>query len=263
MYAMNREYSAAYGRFLTPDPYMASGGVADPGSWNRYAYTQGDPVNYTDPSGLYLSVAGLPPATPLVAINTSEIGVARLLGLAESEHYELFLARQVGGRGQKADGDGTPLGYAGALDRLKKENCYSFFGFSSAKAAATAFGAVDFRRTAGGMMVIQQTPSGDLEIQNRSPAVAQTVDKNIVEVNYDYNWVDFSRVPAFNSSTGKNETFDFFSAANDSLNTTMNTPQLAALILLHEFRHTVNGGDQPQEKDFKAFNSEIYDRCLR
>ncbi|MCX6622794.1 MAG: hypothetical protein NTY38_17355, partial [Acidobacteria bacterium] len=51
MYAMHREYSAAYGRFLTPDPYQASGGPADPGSWNRYSYVQGDPVNYGDPGG--------------------------------------------------------------------------------------------------------------------------------------------------------------------------------------------------------------------
>ncbi|MCC7496338.1 MAG: hypothetical protein IT160_02095 [Bryobacterales bacterium] len=56
MYAMNREYSAAYGRFLTPDRYMASSGVADPGSWNRYAYVQGDPVNYTDQQGLRLGL---------------------------------------------------------------------------------------------------------------------------------------------------------------------------------------------------------------
>ncbi|MCX6620682.1 MAG: polymorphic toxin type 44 domain-containing protein, partial [Acidobacteria bacterium] len=52
MYAMHREYSAVYGRFLTPDPYRASGGAADPGSWNRYGYTRGDPVNLSDPTGL-------------------------------------------------------------------------------------------------------------------------------------------------------------------------------------------------------------------
>jgi len=49
-YANQRYYSAAAGRFLTPDPYMASGGPADPGSWNRYAYTRGDPVNQGRPS---------------------------------------------------------------------------------------------------------------------------------------------------------------------------------------------------------------------
>ena len=36
---------------MTPDPYAASGGPSDPGSWNRYAYTRGDPVNRYDPEG--------------------------------------------------------------------------------------------------------------------------------------------------------------------------------------------------------------------
>jgi RHS repeat-associated protein len=51
-YAQNRYHSAGDGRFLTADPYQASAGVGDPGSWNRYAYVQGDPVNGFDPSGL-------------------------------------------------------------------------------------------------------------------------------------------------------------------------------------------------------------------
>jgi len=33
---------------MTPDPYKASGGPADPGNWNRYAYVGGDPINYLD-----------------------------------------------------------------------------------------------------------------------------------------------------------------------------------------------------------------------
>jgi hypothetical protein len=32
---------------------MASGGPTDPGSWNRYSYTRGDPANRYDPSGSY------------------------------------------------------------------------------------------------------------------------------------------------------------------------------------------------------------------
>ena len=51
-YARNRYYTRTWGRFLSPDPYVASGGPADPGSWNRYAYVQGDPVNFNDPGGL-------------------------------------------------------------------------------------------------------------------------------------------------------------------------------------------------------------------
>ncbi len=56
-YANNRYYSNAYGRFMTPDPYQGtSGGPGDPDnpqSWNRYAYTVGDPVNWIDPQGLW------------------------------------------------------------------------------------------------------------------------------------------------------------------------------------------------------------------
>ena len=55
-YAGQRYYSNVTGRFFSPDP----GGIAtadpmDPGSWNRYAYVQGDPVNHQDRSGLFLS----------------------------------------------------------------------------------------------------------------------------------------------------------------------------------------------------------------
>ncbi len=51
-YANQRYFASATGRFLSSDPYQASGGAGDPGSWNRNAYVLGDPVNYLDPKGL-------------------------------------------------------------------------------------------------------------------------------------------------------------------------------------------------------------------
>jgi len=51
-----RHYSGTIGndlgtpRFLTPDPIF--GDLADPLSWNRYAYCRGNPVNRVDPNGL-------------------------------------------------------------------------------------------------------------------------------------------------------------------------------------------------------------------
>ena len=51
-YADQRFYANSQGRFLTPDPFAASGGASSPASWNRYAYVEGDPVNYRDPAGL-------------------------------------------------------------------------------------------------------------------------------------------------------------------------------------------------------------------
>jgi RHS repeat-associated protein len=49
-YAENRYHQPGMGRFATVDRGPAH--TADPGSWNRYAYGGGDPVNHNDPSGL-------------------------------------------------------------------------------------------------------------------------------------------------------------------------------------------------------------------
>jgi RHS repeat-associated protein len=46
------------GRFLSSDPYEASGGASEPGSWNRYPYVGGDPVNFRDKKGLFSRWAG-------------------------------------------------------------------------------------------------------------------------------------------------------------------------------------------------------------
>lgn len=47
-----RYYASMYGRFNTVDPMAASANASNPGSWNRYNYTLGDPVNHHDPRGL-------------------------------------------------------------------------------------------------------------------------------------------------------------------------------------------------------------------
>jgi RHS repeat-associated protein len=50
-YAENRQYAQMMGRFMRVDPI--GGAAGNPQSWNRYAYTMGDPVNSTDPLGLF------------------------------------------------------------------------------------------------------------------------------------------------------------------------------------------------------------------
>jgi RHS repeat-associated protein len=51
-YAGQRYYSNVTGRFFSPDPGgLRTANPRDPGSWNRYAYVGGDPVNFADPSG--------------------------------------------------------------------------------------------------------------------------------------------------------------------------------------------------------------------
>jgi hypothetical protein len=56
-----RYYASTYGRFNTPDPYGGSGHSRNPLSWNRYAYTGGDPINYNDPRGLDYYYIGCDP----------------------------------------------------------------------------------------------------------------------------------------------------------------------------------------------------------
>ncbi len=48
-YADQRYSSPGNGRFITPD--RMTGARSNPGSWNKYAYASGDPVNRTDPGG--------------------------------------------------------------------------------------------------------------------------------------------------------------------------------------------------------------------
>lgn len=47
-----RYYAGAQGRFTSVDPLPASGRVAKPQSWNRYAYVFNNPLNLVDPHGL-------------------------------------------------------------------------------------------------------------------------------------------------------------------------------------------------------------------
>ena len=56
--AMFRRYNRWHSRFDQPDPYDGSYDVSDPQSFNRYAYTQNDPANFVDPTGLTYNVCG-------------------------------------------------------------------------------------------------------------------------------------------------------------------------------------------------------------
>jgi RHS repeat-associated protein len=58
-YADQRYHQPGTGRFVTPDA-APSASASDPGSWNRYAYVGGDPVNSVDPSGQYWIDVGFP-----------------------------------------------------------------------------------------------------------------------------------------------------------------------------------------------------------
>ncbi len=52
--AIFRDYHATQGRWVSPDPAgLAAVDMANPQTWNRYAYVMNNPLGYVDPSGLY------------------------------------------------------------------------------------------------------------------------------------------------------------------------------------------------------------------
>ncbi len=54
--AWYRDLSTRQARWLTPDPYNGSYDLMNPQSFNRYMYTNGNPLGYVDPSGLALGL---------------------------------------------------------------------------------------------------------------------------------------------------------------------------------------------------------------
>lgn len=80
--AQYRNYSTEQTRWLRPDPYNGSYDPYNPQSFNRYAYVNGNPLGYTDPTGLagagILTGVG---GAPCKALGGSQINIPIGLGL--------------------------------------------------------------------------------------------------------------------------------------------------------------------------------------
>jgi hypothetical protein len=115
-----------------------------------------------------------------------------------------------------------------------------------------------------GKLQVQSDADGNVAIVSGTQPPAQAAGRTI-QVNYDYNWVDFSKVIATNITTGQSQLFNYLAAVNFNLGTNMSSSDFSSLLLLHEFRHTPSGGNAPQETQdqFKDFNTAIYNNCIR
>ena len=72
-----RKYENRSGRWTSPDPYNGSATTADPQSFNRYSYTQNDPVNFVDPSGLFALPPPQPDLSGLLSLILGRMGIDR------------------------------------------------------------------------------------------------------------------------------------------------------------------------------------------
>jgi RHS repeat-associated protein len=58
-FAQARYYGNTQGRFTSPDPFSGSATIADPQTFNRYAYCRNNPVTSVDPSGMVPTTGAL------------------------------------------------------------------------------------------------------------------------------------------------------------------------------------------------------------
>ncbi len=106
-------------------PYRASGGPSDPGSWNRYAYTRGEPVNNFDPDGL----ADFSVTTYLWLWGHSWSG-------AETPSFEAPPDLNSWGLAYDPDEAARALlrqAYKRALDALQSDSCLGLFGTAATR----------------------------------------------------------------------------------------------------------------------------------
>jgi RHS repeat-associated protein len=136
-YASNRYYSNIGGRFMTPDPYTNSGRLSDPQSWNRYAYTRGDPVNRYDPSGMddfsgpYPCTVGAGEGTEVVDCFSVTVSIPGGFNPAAAAQYALALPAIAAANAAVNQAINTmariQAGVAAAIKALNSENCERLF----------------------------------------------------------------------------------------------------------------------------------------
>ncbi|MGW4649904.1 ricin-type beta-trefoil lectin domain protein [Kitasatospora sp. NPDC004289] len=100
-----RQYQTLTGRFLSPDPIIDN---ADPQQWNPYAYSDNDPINKSDPSGLKRET-------------DSSTGCARDACVQWAAAEEQKATEQAKSTGRQAEGSGF-LNYAAGFGRSIVKN---------------------------------------------------------------------------------------------------------------------------------------------
>jgi RHS repeat-associated protein len=235
-YADQRFYASTYGRFNTPDPTRGRArGVSDPnlpGSWNKYAYVLGDPVNHDDPTGRELPICDdyeigcCDPEFGCVC-DPDDPSCGSPCGTGYCPEPGL-----PGGGGGGNPGNNFASVASDEKDAgvdLGKTNCYKLLGFASASAAQSWYNTTispQFHLDSYGMLSVQNgTPATD-------PAAAMTLGFGVIDINTDYNWSNFAQV-----KTQQGGTFNLLAYWNGLLGTQMTSEQFGTMIIIHELEH--------------------------
>jgi RHS repeat-associated protein len=263
-YADQRFYNAGTGRFWSPDPNgIKTAKLKRPGSWNRYAYVQGDPVNFGDPSGEVEVYMGS---------GACVVGVGEGAELTSCDYYgESWMLPEwpdpdQGGGGPPGRKVGPPsgaqfTGFNAAYDDLTNPDCAKQIAGTSGASAATLM--TDLWNAG-----VTVGPAGN-NADNNNP-VNVVVNPNGVNYTYTYQTAYTSNGNIelngnyFPDPTQQNiqipgGTMSLLQAVNQALGTNMDATQFGAFVFLHELMHIANAGDNI---DTKANNQAIVATCI-
>jgi RHS repeat-associated protein len=149
-YAVNRSYMPATGRFQQSDPYVASGRIVNPQSWNRYSYVRGDVVNREDLLGLQDTIVlkgwdYYDRPDPNGGVTTGQ-GIASPGG-SGSEEFGIELP---GTGGEQSPGETVPTPYEYCTGILFEELAYLSGAAGAAAPDINQYAAAEAAANAGG-----------------------------------------------------------------------------------------------------------------
>ena len=260
-YAEQRFYASTYGRFNTADPFKRSAKLKDSQSWNRYAYTRGDPVNRIDRRGLDdcdpdYGCDDDDDCDPDYGCYDSDQSGSSNQGRGQS-----------GGGGPKAPSGATYTGFTQAEAALQNNpECAKLIAGNSGQSATQLIADLNNASVTTG------TDNGNGKVgvtqvlnPDGSPAVdpdgnllyfpsyqwAYTTGGNI-QLNANY----FPDPTQLNINIGGTMQ-SLLSVVNNTLGSQLNVQQFGMLVFFHELTHIVNGSP-----DSNAFSNSIISKCI-
>jgi RHS repeat-associated protein len=284
-YADQRYYASNFGRFMSPDPYRASGGSGSPASWNRYSYTRGDPVNRSDRTGLEdkeVDDGDCDPdnddCTPTFTVTHTEDGGGGGGGdeSCDDNPYQAECdGLQFGGGGGIVGASGPsagnahspgsavgPAGYSGALALLKgaSANCLKDLNASGSAAAIAMLTGSTITYTWGTVPTVNA--NGNV-VNGATPAQSSppTGQPGSILINLNFGWMNPTNLTV-NLTTGGTGVRNFvFSIGTSIGDPGLTTSQYYELVLLHELGHLLGVPQEPVNDP--TYNKNIFNDCIK
>jgi RHS repeat-associated protein len=263
---VQRYYANNFGRFMSPDWFTPSGRAGDPGTWNRYAYAGGDPINKSDPSGLDVNCYFIDGEFVCIDDVTGLVldGGLSLGGFPGSTiGNPLFVFALFGP-------PPPPPGFNQARSLLSNPKCAKAVGAaSSADAISKLNSNVPTLRNLGELLG-QSDANGNVTVSPNSPPLAEANSGFLfmflqsITIN---NWGNYFTMPQHvEVSINGQQTFTNLLQDQASLNGISgfsSVLQYQEFTILHELKHLFPGAppdDTPAQA--KAFNRSILQDCF-